>query len=71
MSQEEVLSALEKFKRPLSRTEIASVINRDKRIVTHAIGKLIKSNEIKIIEINREQAMEKYNCRRRMRLYYV
>ena len=71
MTQEEVYEVLKKEKRPLSRAEIAKLLNDDPTHVSHSINRLIKSKYIKIIEINQYQAMEKYNCRRRMRLYYI
>lgn len=71
MSQVEIIEVLEKFKKPMSRTEIAKVLEEDVVRVSHSIARLIKGKEIKIIEINREQALATYHCKRRMRLYYV
>ena len=71
MPQEDVLKVLEKVKRPLSRTEIAQMLQEDICLVSHLIARLIKGRDIKIIEIDRNQAMEKFHCKRRMRLYYV
>ena len=71
MGQEEVLLILEKYKKPMSRGEIAKALEADMHLVSHAIQRLIKGDFIKIIEIDRYQAMERYRCKRRMRLYYV
>lgn len=71
MAQEEVIQILKKENKPLSRTEIADKLGMDKLRVSHAIQRLEKGNDIKIIEINRQQAMERYHCKRRMRLYYL
>ena len=71
MSQEEVIRILEKVKKPLSRTEIAKILNKDLINISHSIARLIKGHQIKIIEIDREQAMIEFHCKRRMRLYYI
>jgi DNA-binding transcriptional regulator LsrR (DeoR family) len=72
MSQEEVINILEKFNKPLSRTEIATTLNISVIRVSHALKRLTKSREVKIIELTREQAAEHYGAchKRRMRLYY-
>jgi Mn-dependent DtxR family transcriptional regulator len=70
MSQLEVIELLEKIKKPLSRGEIVKLLNITDTLVSHAINKLVKYNEIKTIEINANQAMKRYHCKRRMRLYY-
>lgn len=71
MSQSDVLDVLERIKRPLSRGEIARELNDDGAHVSHSIARLIKGRCIKIIEIDREEALVRFKCKRRMRLYYV
>lgn len=71
MSQQDVMDALEKIGKPVSRGEIAKFLKQDIVLVSHSIARLVKGNDIKIIEINREQAMKIYKCKRRMRLYYL
>jgi hypothetical protein len=77
MGQSEVLNVVEKAGKPLSLGEIAKELGYDVQArcchkgVSHAIAKLLKYRELKCIEIDRFQAKEKYNCDRRMRLYYV
>jgi hypothetical protein len=71
MSQVDVIEVLEKYKKPLSRTDIAKILNESVILVSHAIARLIKGREIKIIEIDRNEAMRLYHCKRRMRLYYI
>lgn len=71
MSQEEVISVIVKIKKPLSRTEIAKILNQDVIRVSHALQKLLKAKEIKSTEIDREKAMIRYGSKRRMRLYYL
>lgn len=71
MGQEEVINVLEKFKKPMSASEIAKELNQAFTSVSHIIQRIIKVHEIKIVELNREQAMKRYKCKRRMRLYYV
>ena len=71
MSQGDILEVLEKAKKPLCRTEIANIIKLDPIQVSHNLRRLVKGRSVKIIEINREQAMKFYRCKRRMRLYYL
>jgi hypothetical protein len=71
MAQDEVIELLEKVKIPLSRAEIADKLAMDKIRVSHALQRLFKAREIKVIEIDRHQALEKYKSKRRMRLYYI
>ena len=71
MSQGEVLEVLEKFKRPMAGIEIAKVLNSNVEHLAHSIKRLIKYHEIKIIEIHRDEAMKRFHCKRRMRLYYI
>jgi hypothetical protein len=70
MSQGDILKVLEKAKRPMSRTEIAKELNSDESLVSHCISRMVKGRDIKVIELDRIQAMEGYHCKRRMRLYY-
>ena len=71
MAQDEVINLLEQVKKPLSRAEIADKLSMDKIRVSHALQRLFKAKEIKVIEIDRHQALEKYKSKRRMRLYYL
>jgi len=71
MSQEEVLSILEKSDKPLARIDIAKLLNKNPVIISHAITQLIKFHEINFIEIDRIEAMKLYKCKRTMKLYYV
>jgi predicted Zn-ribbon and HTH transcriptional regulator len=70
MSQEEVIKVLKKSKEPLSRGDIAKCLNEDAVKISHILQKLLKYNDIKCIELDRYQAMAKYNCQRRIRVYY-
>jgi len=71
MPQTDIIEVLEKCKRPLSRGEIAKELNIDGKNCSHIICRLVKNRSIKIIEIDRHEAMLKYKCKRRMRLYYI
>lgn len=71
MSQADVIEVLEKIKKPLSRKEIAKELEYNEIRISHVLARLIKSRSIKIIEISREVALKQYNCKRRMRLYYI
>jgi DNA invertase Pin-like site-specific DNA recombinase len=69
--QAEIIELLEKEKRPMSRSEIARTLNESEIKVSLRIRKMIKWKDIKFVEVDRLQAMEKYHCNRRLRLYYV
>jgi len=74
MSQEEVLGLLEKEKKPLSRSQIAEILQIDVCIASKTIKKLLIHNDIKCVEIDRVKAKEIFKNKRicrRMRLYYV
>ena len=71
MSQSDILEVLERFKKPMSRGEIAKELNDDCTHVSHSIARLIKGRGIKVIEIDRTEALKKYKVKQRMRLYYV
>lgn len=71
MGQSEILDILEREKKPLSRTQIAKFLHQDVTLVSRVIARMIKNESVKIVEISREQAKVMFNCRRRMRMYYV
>ena len=74
MGQSEILEILGKMNKPLSRSEIATLLNEDANHVSHHLQKLIIHQEIKIIEIDRIQAKAFFKGKapsRRMRLYYI
>jgi DNA-binding IclR family transcriptional regulator len=74
MGQFEIIEALEKAKKPLSRSEIAELINANACHVSHHLRTLVIHQEVKIIEIDRIQAKAFFKGKapsRRMRLYYV
>jgi len=74
MSQEDVLDLLEKEKKPLSRSQIAEILQIDVCVASKTIKHLLTHNEIKCIEIDRIKAQELFKNKticRRLRLYYT
>lgn len=71
MGQREVLNLLEKSKEPLSISEISKKINEHPNKISKHLSQMLKYSEVCFIEIDRLLAMEKYNCKRRMRLWFV
>lgn len=71
MSQADILSILERCKKPMASSEIAKELQDNCIHVSHGLAKLVKYGDIKVVEINRKQALERYKCKHRMRLYYV
>ncbi|MBD3253145.1 winged helix-turn-helix transcriptional regulator [Candidatus Pacearchaeota archaeon] len=75
IGQQEILNCLKKNNRPLSRKEIAEILDMHPQRVSFLLSKLIKSKEVKYFELDRFKAREYYNnevliCRR-MSLYYI
>ena len=81
MAQDEIIKLLEKegkikvmvLNKPLSKKEIALKTGMSDTIVSHALCKLLKHNEIKCFDLDRYDA-EKYlkvQVKRRIRLYYL
>lgn len=69
MSQSDVLEVLEKYKKPLSRTEIANILGYEPYKISVSINKLLKIGEITCIELRRQAAFARYNVNHRMRIY--
>lgn len=70
MGQSDIIELLEKSDHPLSRSEIADVLKVQPSTISMLINKLIKYNEILFEEIDKEMALKKYGCKKRMRLYF-
>lgn len=71
MGQAEILEYLKKAKRPVSRNELATALGERPQKITDRITVLMLHKEIQCIEISRLEAVKLYNCKRRLRLYYV
>ena len=74
MGQSEIIECLNDSERPLSLSEISKILNDELSKISHQLAKLLIHNEVKAIEINREQAKAFFKDKapaRRMRLYYV
>jgi len=74
IGQVEIIKCLEKHKEPISRSQIAKETNQDPVSVSHSIKRLLKSKEIKCIELNRIQSGKKLKLNRpfrRTRFYYT
>lgn len=71
MSQQDVLNILIEFNKPVSRGEIAKELDEQPCKISKILLKLLIQKEIKCIEIDKEQANKMYNCRRRIKLYYI
>ena len=71
MGQREVIKILEKQDKPLSVGEIARLLNDNQKKISKDINKLLQYNEVLFVEIDKGIALEKYNCKHRMRLYFV
>ena len=71
MGQQEIFELLEGRDEPLARREIAELLEITEISVSLIIRKLLKHNDVDFIELDKNEAMRKFNCKRRMRLYFV
>lgn len=71
MSQQEILTVLEKSKVPLTAREISEKLGKLEVHVCADLRSLLKFNEVKVMELNKELSMKFYKCKRRLRLFHV
>jgi len=71
IGQSEVIKLLEKASEPLSVGQIATMLDDDQKKISNDLNKMIQYKEVKYKEITKEIALKKYNCKRRMRLYFT
>lgn len=63
---------MEKQKEPVPVSMIAKALNDRRDKVSHKINLLLKTGEIKFIEIkDTKETMERFNCKHRIRLYFI
>jgi len=66
-----VIKVLEKSDKPLSVGEISRILNDSQKKISKDINKMLQYKEIEAIEIDKDTALIKYNCKHRMRLYFI
>lgn len=71
MGQEDIIKLLEKETKPLTRKEIAELLEENASKISRILQTLLKFNEINYIEIDRKEAMKSYGCKRRMKKYFL
>jgi hypothetical protein len=71
MGQSDILKLLEKEEKPLPVGMIAKKLNENQKKISLLLSKLLKFNEVDCVEIDRLEALSKYGCKRRLRLWYV
>lgn len=71
MGQSEIIRLLEKEEEPLSVGLIALKLKDDPKKISKRLNKMLKFGEVDFIEIDRKVAMEKYNCKKRMRVWFI
>lgn len=69
LSQENIINCLKKNKRAMSRTEIAQEINLNPCRVSFLLSKLLRWNEVVVVEIDRKEARKRFGVKRRMMLF--
>jgi predicted Zn-ribbon and HTH transcriptional regulator len=69
--QEKIMELLEKRREPMSRSEIAKVLNEKDTKVSDRLCKMVKHKELFTIEVCKEEAAAKYGSPRRLKLFYV
>lgn len=71
MSQGDIIICLEKASEPLSRSQIAEIIKLPPNRVSYLLSRLLKFKEVKLIEIDRYEAEERFGVKRKVGLYYI
>jgi hypothetical protein len=71
MGQSEILKLLEKEPEPLPVGIIAKKLEEDQKKISKLLSKLLQFNEVDFLEIDRLEAMDKYKCKRRLRLWFI
>ena len=74
IGQEEICEVLRKFKKPLTRLQIAIELDENPNKVSKIIRILLNHNDIKSVEISRIEAknlLGKDAPYRRLKLYYI
>jgi hypothetical protein len=71
MSQSDIIKLLEKEQEPLSVGTIAKKLKDNQKKISKCLSKMLKYSEVKYIEIDRIEAYEKFQCKRRMKLWFI
>jgi Mn-dependent DtxR family transcriptional regulator len=72
MSQQEIIDLLQKEKEPLTRSQIADLLEQDRIKISHILKKLIEQNLVDFIEFDRIETSRRTNQKvdRRTRFYF-
>lgn len=71
IGQVDIIKELERVKKPVPASYIAQKLGVDPRKIFPKLKQMIIYQEIKFIEVDRKEALEKYNCNHRMKLYFI
>ena len=74
MGQGDVIEVLKKSDKPLTAREIAIILENDSsktNKISADLNKMIQYGEVGFKEIPKEESMNKYHCKRRMRAYFA
>lgn len=71
MGQSEVIELLKKEREPISARDISLKINASFPKTMRDLNAMMRYNEVLFVEIDRFEAMKRYHCKKRMKLYYV
>ena len=66
-----MIKLLEKINRPLSAGEIAKLLDDNQKKISRDIKKLIQYGELLFKEVDKDTALIKYNCKHRLKVYYI
>lgn len=71
MGQQEVINFLKKQKEPLTGGEIAKGMHERAEKISRFLTKLVKNNEIKYKELDRNEAFRRCGIHRWVKIYYI
>lgn len=69
--QAKIIQCLKKAGEPLGRAEIAKRIKARPITVSDRLKKLVRCGEVICMELDHNQAMERFNSKRRTKIYYL
>ena len=69
--QGDIQEILEKATYPLAYREIVEICENSERSIRRLLKNMITHREVEFIELDRKLAMEIYNCKKKMRLYFL
>lgn len=69
--QQEIITLLEKMKKPLTAKEIADLLEASITNIRNDLRKMLHYGEVEFCEIDKDIALKFFNSKRRLRVFYL